>query len=345
MMLIGIDASRALTAQRTGTEAYAYFLINALIPLAAKAGHRIRLYVNQTPPSTLFPHNPAVETAVIPFPRLWTHIRLGAELHRNPPDVFFTPSHVLPVSYYGRSVATVHDLAYHHFPEAYTRKQRAYLRWSTRHNSRRSRIVFADSHATKQDLTTFYDTDPAKIEVVYPGIDPLLQPVKDETQITAVCQKYNITSPYLLAIGTLQPRKNLVRLIEAFTDSNIPHQLVLAGNPGWRSQPILDAVKSSVVNRQLSIALPGFVDNADKPALISGATALLYPSLYEGFGFPILEAHACETAVLCANTSSLPEVAADAALFVDPDDIDGMIAAIQRIAQDNTLRADLIQRG
>ena len=115
-LTIGIDASRTITGQRTGTEAYATFLLHALIPLATAQNHQIRLYFNQPPPPNLFPQSPQVEQVVIPFPRLWTHLRLAAELHQNPPDVFFTPAHVIPVSYFGPSVATVHDLGYHHFP-------------------------------------------------------------------------------------------------------------------------------------------------------------------------------------------------------------------------------------
>ena len=261
---------------------------------------------------------------------------------------------MLPATYFGKSIATVHDLAYHHFPEAYTKRQRTYLKWSTRHNAHRSRIVLADSQATKADLTRFYKIDPAKIEVLYPGIDPALQPIDDDAAITAVLHKYNITPPYLLYLGTLQPRKNLVRLIHAHAAANIPHQLVLAGKAGWLSQPIVEAVshqqsaissQPSAVSPQSSVLLPGFIDDTDKAALISGATAVLYPSLYEGFGFPILEAQACGTAVLSANTSSLPEVAGNAALYVDPLDTSSITQGIEQIAQDAQRRDKLVTNG
>lgn len=351
-MILGIDASRAVTTRRTGTEAYAHFLIQSLIPLAAARGHHLRLYFNQPPPPHLFLANDHVEQCLIPFPRLWTHVRLAAELHRRPPDVFFTPAHVIPLTYHGRSAATIHDLGYHHFPDAHPRRQRVYLRWSTRHNARRARLVLADSQATKDDLARLDGIDPAKISVVYPGVDPALRPVRDEARITAVLQKYNITPPYLLYLGTLQPRKNLVRLIRAHAASGAPHQLVLAGSPGWLSQPILDEVSCqlSVISYQLSetgerIVVTGFVDEADKAALLTGATALLYPSLYEGFGFPVLEAQACETAVLTAAASSLPEVAGDGALLVDPLDEAAIAAGIRRLASDEALRRELVAKG
>lgn len=340
-MIIGIDASRAVTAQRTGTEAYAFFLIQALIPLAAERGHQLRLYFNQPPPPNLFPQADCATSIVIPFPRLWTHLRLALELQRRPPDLFFTPAHVIPYTYTGPSAATIHDLGYHYFPEAHPKRQLAYLRWSTRHNGRRARYLLADSQATKEDLVRLDGLSPAKIGVVYPGLDPALQPVTDEGVLTAVQQKYHLTPPYLLFLSTIQPRKNLVRLIRAYAASGLPHQLVLAGKSGWLAQPIL----AEVARHPASIVLPGFIDDADKAALLSGAAAFLYPSLYEGFGFPLLEAQVCGVPVLAADTSSLPEIAGDAALLVDPLDTAAMTAALQRLVQDQTLRSRLIGRG
>jgi len=363
-MVIGVDASRTVIAQHTGTEAYSYRLIQALIPLTRQKGYHLRLYFNQAPQPDLFPALSHLEPVVIPFPRLWTHFRLAWELQRRPPDVFFTPAHVIPITYFGRSVATVHDLGYHYFPEAHPRIQLAYLHWSTRHNGRRSRRVIADSQATKTDLARLYAIDPTRVDVIYPGVDPHLKPVVDQNRLVAAQQKYGIVPPYLLYIGTLQPRKNLVRLVQAYAANNVPHQLVLAGKRGWLAQPILDTIsnlQSPVSNLQFPIPdipsdnpqspiskpilLPGFVHDDDKAALISGATALLYPSLYEGFGFPVLEAQACGTAVLCAESSSLPELAGEAALLVDPLDIVELAAAIQRLASDEPLRRQLIEKG
>ena len=344
-MIIGIDASRTITGQRTGTEAYATFLLQALLPLAAAQNHQIRLYFNQPPSPDLFPKSPQIEHVIIPFPRLWTHLCLAAELHRRPPDLFFTPAHVIPFSYFGPSVATIHDLGYHHFPEAHPWRQLAYLRWSTRHNGRRARRVVADSEATKQDLIQLDGISADKIDVIYPGVDPTLQPVTDEDVVTAVLRKHNITPPYLLFLSTLQPRKNLERLIQAYAASNLPHQLVLAGKPGWLSDPILAEIANLQSPISQKIVLTGFVDETDKAALLSGATAVLYPSLYEGFGFPVLEAQACGTAVLTATTSSLPEVAGDAALLVDPLETAAITQGMQTLVHDETLRQTLVQKG
>ncbi|MDX1614620.1 MAG: glycosyltransferase family 1 protein [Candidatus Promineifilaceae bacterium] len=342
-MLIGIDASRAVTGQRTGTEAYAYYLTCGLIPLAQARGHQLRLYFNTEPPDNLFPSS--VEQVVIPWPRLWTHVRLAVELHRRPPDVFFTPAHVIPLTYRGPSVATVHDVGFFVFPGAHTRRQVAYLRWSTGHNARRARYLLADSRATRTDLVRFYDAQPAKIVVVYPGIDPTLAPVQDPDVLQTTQRRYGIRPPYFLYIGTVQPRKNLNRLIDAYVASEVPHQLVIAGKAGWLAQTIVENAFTYQGQAANNIVMPGYVPDEDKAALISGAEALLYPSLYEGFGFPVLEAQACGTAVLCANTSSLPEIAGEGALLVDPLDTDNLTQSIRRLATDEDLRRTLAAQG
>ncbi len=345
-MILGIDASRAAARGRTGTETYAYHLIHALIPLARDAGHTLRLYFNAAPAPTLFPDAPGVERVVIPLARLWTHARLAVELRRRPPDVFFTPAHVIPLSHRGPSVATVHDLGYERFPEAHPATQRAYLRWSTRHNARRARVVLADSEATRADLIRLGGTAAEKIAVVYPGVDPGLAPVADPDALAAVAARYAITPPYLLYLGTLQPRKNLSRLVAAYAGLPAPRpQLVLAGRAGWLAEPLLAEIERLDPAVQASVRLPGFVAEADKAALLSGAVALLFPSLYEGFGFPVLEAQACGTPVLTATNSSLPEVAGDAAVLVEATDTAAIRAGIARLVADPALRQDLVRRG
>lgn len=347
-MIIGIDASRAATEQRTGTEAYARNLIRALIPPAAERGHRLRLYFNQPPVDGLFPTAPHVEHVVIPQHRLWTHLRLGRELRRRPPNVFFTPAHVIPAGYRGPSVATIHDLGYEYFPEAHPRRQLAYLRWSTRHNARVARRVIADSAATRDDLAKFYDVPVSKIDVVYPGADPYMRRVTDEARIAGVLTAYGIRPPYFLYLGTLQPRKNLVRLVEAFVAGNLHNDgytLVLAGKAGWLADPLSAAVAGLPPAVRDCIRLPGYIADADKDALLSGATALVFPSLYEGFGFPVLEAQACGTPVICSNTSSLPEVAGEGAALIDPQDTAALTGAMRRVATEKEPRASLVDAG
>ncbi len=343
-MLIGIDASRALVARRTGTETYSLNLIRALLDLGT--GHR---YVNQKGPSSApFLQGPQVEVRRIPFPRLWTHVRLSAEMLVRPPDVLFVPAHVLPLIHPPQSVVTVHDLGYLHYPEAHRLADRRYLDWSTRWNARQATLVLADSQATKDDLVRAYGVDPDRVRVIYLGRDEALAPVRDPEIVSAVREHYGIGGRYLLYVGTLQPRKNLARTIEAFARivgrpalTNV--QLVLAGKRGWLYEDLFARVERLGLAGR--VRFPGYVAEEDLPALLSAALAFVFPSLYEGFGIPVLEAGACEVPVITSNTSSLPEVAGDAALLVDPHDVDAIADAMYRLITDPDLRGELIRRG
>ncbi|MDJ0756133.1 MAG: glycosyltransferase family 1 protein [Ardenticatenaceae bacterium] len=342
-MLIGIDASRTTIRHQTGTEAYAYHLIRALIPLTA-GQHDLRLYFNQPPERGLFGTHPHVEQVVIPFFRLWTHLRLAAELHSRPPDVFFTPAHVIPLTYWRPSVATVHDLGFHYFPEAHTRGQVAQLKWSTRHNARRARRVLADSRATKEDLIRYYHIHADKIQVVYPALDPEFEKNARATKASRVKGKH----PYLLFLSTLQPRKNVVRIIEAFAmiADRCPHNLILAGKTGWQGHVIEQALRAVAPEIQNRIFQTGYIAEEGKAPLINGADILLYPSLYEGFGFPVLEANASGTPVIASNTSSIPEVAGDGgALLIDPLNTRELAEATLYLLQNPAKRRQLIKKG
>ena len=346
-MLIGVDASRALVAQRTGTEAYSLHLVRAM--LSAGSPHRFRLYLNAAPPARLFPVGPHCDLRVMPFPRLWTHLALSAEMLRDPPDVLYIPSHVLPLIHPRCSVVTVHDLGHRTYPGAHTTTQRWYLEWSTSYHVRCAAHLIADSEATKADLVRLYGATPGRVTVAYLGVDPALRPIRDRDLLSCVCSKYGIEGPYLLYVGTLQPRKNLSRLIEAFgtlvregaIDPDLT--LVLAGKRGWLSEGIL--AKAGEVGIAGRVHLTGYVDDRDLAALYSGATLFVMPSLYEGFCLPVLEAMACGTPVACSNTSSLPEVVGDAAVTYDPHDVGDMATAIGRVLAEEGLRAELVARG
>jgi len=349
-MLIGIDASRSTAGQRTGTENYSLYLIREL--LALNTSHRFRLYFNQAPSPGLFSEK--AEHRIIPFTRLWTHLRLSGEMFRHAPDLLFVPSHVLPLIHPRRSVVTVHDLGYLYYPEAHTLTQNAYLRWSTRFNAHAAATVLADSEATRQDLVRHCQISEEKISVVYPGRDKALTRVSDPATLAGVRTRYGLSESYLLYVGTLHPRKNLVRLVQAFSlliqsptsnsQSPIPNlQLVLAGQKGWLYDEVFAQVRKLGLTGR--VILTGYVPDADLGALLSGARAFVYPSLYEGFGFPVLEAMACGTPVICSNVSSLPEVAGDAALQVDPLDTDALAQALHHVMSDYGLCRTLVERG
>lgn len=338
-MIIGVDASRATAARRTGTEAYSLHLLRALLELPTE--HRFRLYFNQAPPADLLPGGERVERRALRFPRLWTHLRLAAELFRERVDVLFVPAHVLPAVFPGPAVVTIHDLGYRSFPEAHPPLSRLYLDWGTRWNARRARKVIVDSEATRRDLVAHYRADPARIVVAYPGYDESLRPVREAESLAAVRARYGIERDYFMSMGTLQPRKNLVRLIDAYSGLPVASrpQLVLAGKRGWLAEPILERA------REPGVVVPGFIAEEDKAALLSGATAFLFPSLYEGFGFPVLEAMACGTPVIGSQTSSVPEVAGEAALLLDPLETAAWTEGMARLWREPALRAELVERG
>lgn len=342
-MLIGIDASRATVSRRTGTEEYSLNLIRRLLPLGSD--HRYRLYFNQPPAPGLLPTVMNCEFTIMPFPRLWTHIRLSFEMMRRSPDVLFIPAHVLPIIHPRASVVTVHDLGYLYYPQAHRLLDRFHLDFSTRYNAQAAIHLIADSQATKRDLVEHYGVDPAKITVVYPGYDSAaFRPVRGAAAIEAVKTRYGIGSEYILFVGTLQPRKNLTRLIEAYSSlATRQLKLVIAGKRGWLYEGIFRQVEELGLERQ--VVLTGYVTEEDLPTLLSGARLFVLPSLYEGFGLPVLEALACGTPVVCSNASSLPEVVGDAAILVDPLDVEELAAAMERILGNEALQAELIERG
>jgi glycosyltransferase involved in cell wall biosynthesis len=351
-LTIGIDASRAVLTQRTGTEHYSASLLHALAELPEAAAQPIALYVNlRNPQSAIrnlqFDLPPAWRIRAIPFPRLWTHVRLSWEMLTRPPRTLFVPSHVVPLWHPRRTVVTIHDLGYLEYPQAHTRASWLYLHLSTWFSAHAARHVIAISEATKRDLIKHYKIKPGKIEVIYHGRDPIFTPVTDTAKIEQTLKKYGINQPYCVHIGTLQPRKNLGVLVQAWdilrARMESPPQLLLAGKRGWLYDSLLQSVKERNLGDLVKFA--DYVERDDLPTLYSAALALTFPSLYEGFGLPPLEAMSCGTPVLASTASSVPEVVGDAGILLDPKDAGAWADAVQRVVQDDSLREDLSRRG
>jgi glycosyltransferase involved in cell wall biosynthesis len=314
-MQIAIDASRTTRDTLTGTETYALNMIRALVRLndTLDDPHHLTLYFRDKPPAGLFPASEHVRQRVLRLPRLWTHIALALALTTQRPDVTWVPAHTLPFAFPGKAVVTVHDLGYRVYPKAHPLRQRLPLEVYTRFSAWRADIVLADSKATARDLMRFYRTPPDKVRVVYPGVTPPL--VGD---IAAVREKYRLPENYWLFIGTLQPRKNIANIVGAYhqwaaANPRVQAALVLAGGEGWQFEPHWTTGDN--------IICTGYIDEADKGALLAGAFGLVFPSLYEGFGFPVIEAMSVGTPVICSDTSSLPELGGDAALYANPHNI------------------------
>lgn len=260
------------------------------------------------------------------------------------PVVYHATEHLLP-RLATPTVLTVHDLIFEQYPQHHTAANRLFLQVGMPLFVRQATAIIAVSQATRQDIIRHYNTDPAKVHVVYEGIDPDFRPAAPDA-IARVTAAYSPDRPYLLMVGTLEPRKNHATAMAALAQlraAGFPHRLLIVGGHGWRFAPI--AARVAQMGLEDRVTFTGYIPDADLPPLYSGAACLLLPSLYEGFGFPVLEAFACGAPVVCSNTSSLPEVAGDAALLVAPTDTEALVAAIRRVLEEPGLAAQMRAAG
>ncbi len=338
-MLVGIDASRAVRPIRTGTEWYSVHLIAAL--LRRRSSYCYRLYLDR-PPGDLFSRESDAEQRIIPLQLGWTHFRLSAEVVTRRPDLLFVPSHVIPAVCPVPAVVTIHDVGYLWHRSAYRPLAWLLLHLGTLWNARTGRIIIADSQATARDLTTYFGVAPERLRVAYLGGPP----VEDVPPRPEILARYGLPPRYFLFVGTLQPRKNVARLIRAFAqvarqDGDVV--LALGGQAGRGA----DALRGLIDRLGLGdrVRWLGYLPDADRPSLYAGAAAFVFPSLYEGFGMPVLEAMAWGAPVIASTTSSLPEVVGDAGLLVDPYDVDGLARAMAEVMTDPKLRERLLIAG
>ena len=259
--------------------------------------------------------------------------------------LFHATEHLLLPFRHLPTVLTVHDLIFRHLPQHHKRLNRWYLNLAMPLYVRRATHLIAVSEATRRDLMAAYGVPAEKITVIYEAADPRFGP-RDALEQQTIRANYGLPPAYFLYLGTIEPRKNLLRLLRAWEPLYLAGKappLVIVGKRGWLSDPFFEAVKRSPARKGL--ILTGYVLDDDLPALIAAATAFVFPSLYEGFGLPPLEAMACGTPVLCSDRSSLPEVVGDAALLFDPTDEEAIRAAMRHIWADEALRAELRRRG
>jgi glycosyltransferase involved in cell wall biosynthesis len=278
----------------------------------------------------------------LPLPRVeWI---VGSKI-----DLLHATDFVLPPSQARHKVLTVHDLAFIHYPEASMPGLHRYLNTVVPRSVRRAEHILADSHHTARDLHEIWQVDPEQISVVQGAVEhSFFQPVKDPEKQRRVRKKYNIgDQPFILGLSKLQPRKNFARLIRAFhiarQEAGIPHRLVIGGSKGWLFDDIFDTVQELGLLEEVRFS--GFVDDADLPTLYSAADFFAYPSLYEGFGLPILEALSCDTPVLTGDNSCLPEAGGPGALYVDVESVEAIAEGLIRLATDADLRARLCRLG
>jgi glycosyltransferase involved in cell wall biosynthesis len=261
-------------------------------------------------------------------------------------DVFHATNYASPRAVGARVIVTVHDLALVRFPELGTRPLQRMMRLARRSVAAAHRVI-ADSESTRRDLVELLGADSDKSRVIFPGCGAAFNPLPAATARACVEARFGFTTPYILHVGTLEPRKNIPALLRAFAQlcrtHPVPHLLVLAGQRGWGYEPIFESVRALDLGGRVQFT--GGVRSDDLPALYGAADVFVYPSLYEGFGLPVAEAMACGTPVVASNASSLPEVAGDAAVLVDPHDETALADAVRRVLTDPALRETLRTRG
>ncbi len=349
MVRIGIDYTPAYE-QGGGIGRLVRDLISYLAKADSKTNYRLFIAGTGDSPPALAPNFTWRTTRLTPtwLARIWhrAHLSVPIETFTGPLDLYHATDFVLPpVRRSTRTIVTVHDLSFVRVPETATPSLKAYLDIVVPQSVRRADHVIADSAATKRDLIDLYNLPSEKITVLLSGIDDRFAPFTGDP--ATVLRKYQIPQkPYIFSIGTVQPRKNYARIVKSLVqlrDSGLDIDLVIAGGKGWLDGSLYQTIKDTGMSDHIHMI--GFADEADIPVLYSAATCTAFPSLYEGFGFPVLESMACGTPVVTSNVSSLPEVAGDAALIVDPYDVDALANALRKLTTDEAMRDLLIQRG
>lgn len=279
---------------------------------------------------------------------LWRQFALPRQITKLRIDLFHFPSFVASLRIDVPSVVTVHDLAFVLFPEAFSMLLRPYHRFIIPRSVKRCDSVIADSDSTRNDILKHLSRENGRVRTIHLGVDPVrFYHVSDEEKRARLRERYDLPEDIILYVGTLEPRKNIPRLIRAFAcgvaSKGLPHHLVIAGRKGWMFNEIFDEVRA--LNLESRVHFPGFIEPSRLATLYSMARALAYPSLYEGFGLPCLEAMSCATPVVISDRSSLPELVEDCGLVVDPTSVDSIAGALNKICSDDECRRDLSERG
>ena len=378
-MIIGIDASRANRAHKSGTEWYSYYLICALAELDTK-NHYI-LY-SDTPladglAEVVRQKNFRAKILGWPWKFFWTQGRLALEMLFYPPDILFVPAHALPIIHPRRSVVTLHDIGFRREGNLYERSQIGaessrrqkvinflvklfslgryeatsfdYFEWSTQFSLAHAKAIIAISEFTKKELEEVYGAKSEKIRVIYNGYnDRLYHRIESGAKGTSVLASYGLTEPYIFYVGRLEKKKNTAVLVEAFyllkqRWPELSHKLYLIGDASFG----FDDIKYSIHNFGLDhdVIATGWVAEEDLPYIFSRASAFVFPSNYEGFGIPLLQAMATGTPIAASNVASIPEIAGKAALLFDPTKPEEIAEALYKTLTDEKLREKLRQAG
>jgi glycosyltransferase involved in cell wall biosynthesis len=345
---VAIDA-HSVGTKLGGNESYAVNLIEALAQIDSTNNYTIYVTTNEARDrfSNRWP-NFKVRSTLPHTPLIRIPLTLSAELRKHPVDVLhvqFTAPPFCPCPF----VVSIHDLSFEHLPQTFKRRSRTQLRLTVRHSARRAARILSLSEHTRGDIMETYGIHPDRIEAIPPAAPDHFCRVTDTRELQRIRHTYGIDGNYILSVGSIQPRKNLARLVKAYAQlrghcsaDKLP-KLVLVGKCAWLYDETLRALDQAGVKD--SVVLTGYVPESDLPALYSSALCFVYPSYFEGFGLPPLEAMKCGAPVIVGNRTSLPEVVGDAGLTVDPFDVDAIAAAMRRLMSEPALRAELSKKG
>lgn len=351
-MRIGFDYTVAVT-ETAGIARYTSELMKALLEMDLSNEYVLIITKDaREDPARTLPRE--VEIRKLPFSHqgewmIWHRLGLPlpVEFFTGKVEVFHSPDALLPPLHHARGVVTIHDLSHMIYPEYMDPGIAKFFDKAMRKSIERARMVIAVSEATKQDLVRLLGVSEDKIEVIYNGVSTKFSPVRDEEQLSNMRNRYKIVHPFILSIGSVQPRKNLQRLITAYSilrqRRELTHQLLFIGGGGWLSDDLFRQIEGLGVAEDIRFL--GYVPDEELPTLICLADVFAFPSLYEGFGLPALEAMACGTPVVSSNISAMPEVLGDAALLVDPLDVECLAETLRQILLNDQLRTELTKQG
>jgi glycosyltransferase involved in cell wall biosynthesis len=344
-MIIGIDGNEANVKNRVGIGEYAFELLKQFEKVR-KNGLKFVVYLKENPLSDMPEESDNLRYKVVGPKKAWTQFALPLNLYleKNKPDVFFTPSHYSPRFSPVRTAISIMDLSYVHFPGLFNKDDLYQLTNWTRYSAKKASLIFTISNSSKDDIIREYEVDSKRVLVTHLGIKKGLESETKSLNMKDLQDKFGINKKYILFVGTLQPRKNIAKLIEAF--SKIKQKdvdLVIVGKKGWLYEEILAAPGKFEVSDRVRFL--DFVSDEDLPSIYRNAECFVLPSLYEGFGLPVLEAMKYGCPVIASNVSSLPEAGGDAALYIDPGDINDVVQKIEKLLTDKKLREEMIEKG
>jgi glycosyltransferase involved in cell wall biosynthesis len=357
-MRIGIDYTAAVR-QGGGIGRYTRNLIRALVELDSENCYKLMVAGGWGEGDGLGPWPANVVVRSVPLSDRWVHL-LWQRLRLPVPvqavtgslDLFHSPDFVLPPTAGTPTILTVHDLSFLRVPQFFVPEFRKYLEAAVTRAVSRARHILADSESTRCDLLELMSVEPERVSVLYPGVEARFRRVEDPVVLAKVRSRYDLPERFVLGLSTLQPRKNFEGLIEAFRRLLDEHgdepeteglQLVIAGGKGWMYEEMLALVERNGLADL--VRFPGFAADEDLPALYSLAAVFAFPSWYEGFGLPVLEAMACGTPVVAADNSSLPEAVGKSGLMVSAEDTAALVSALSDLLTDQELRSRLVADG